>query len=88
MYKSDNMKNILIIDVDTTREKIMMFKKPNDIPLPQNTEEAKKMILEDVSCAFEAFCSLVNVVDQNGYGNKNDMVQTAIQHLNTLIEQK
>ena len=82
------MKNILIIDVDTTRDKVMMFKKPSDIPLPQTQEEAKKMILEDVSCAFEAFCSLVSVVDQNGYGKKNDMIQTAIQHLTTLIEDK
>jgi hypothetical protein len=79
------MKNILIIDVDTTRDKVMMFKKPNDLPLPQNKEEAKKMILEDVSCAFEAFCSLVMVIDQNGYGKKEDMLKTSIEHLNDLL---
>lgn len=78
------MKNILIIDVDTAREKVMMFKKPSDLPLPQNQEEAKTMILQDVSCAFEAFCSLISVVDQNGYGKKDDMLDTAIQHLTTL----
>ena len=79
------MKNILIIDVDTTREKVMMFKKPSDLPLPQTPEEAKSMILQDVSCAFEAFCSLVSVVDQNGYGKKDEMLKTAIDHLNSLM---
>ena len=79
------MKNIVFIDIDTDREKVVLFGKPTNTPKPTNAEEAQKMIMDDIASAFEGFCSLVHIADQNKYADKSTLVTEAIKHLNTML---
>ena len=62
------MKNFIFIDVDTDREKPIIFGKPPDITPPETTEGAKAMILNDIACLAEAISTLILMADQNNYG--------------------
>ena len=79
------MKNIIFIDIDSDRKKVVQIGKPTDTPKPTNAEEAKKMILDDLACTFEGFCTLIHVADQNKYGSKEDLIGEAIKYLNNML---
>ena len=79
------MKNILIIDVDTEREQPVMLGKPKDSPQPTNEEEAKTMILNDITCVCEALLGLISMSSANGYSNKERLVNVTISRLNDLL---
>lgn len=68
------MKNILIVDVDTEREQPILISKGEGVERPKDAAEASKMILEDISCLFEAMLTLVHIADQNEYTKKADIV--------------
>lgn len=78
------MKNVLIIDVDTERTPAVKFLKDRD--QPQSPEEAKKMVIDDISCACEGLCGLIHIADQNKYGEKKELVTTAIKYLNDMLK--
>lgn len=78
------MKNKIQIDVDTDRTPNVMIGHPPEFN-PTTPEEASKMILIDISCVFEALCSLIHLADQNAFASKRDLVNTAIEHLNGLL---
>jgi hypothetical protein len=82
-----NMKNLIIIDIDTEREQVVKINKPIDFIMPTTPDEAKKMITDDISCTLEALCTLIHVCEQNNYGNKKDLVNTCIKYLNDLSNQ-
>ena len=82
-----NMKNQILIDIDTSRDKIVQIKKMESFVPPTNQEEAKKMILEDVSCTFEGLCTLIHIADQNGYGKKEDLVRICVENLTHMISE-
>jgi len=82
------MKNIITIDVDTDRDAVVMISKPSTIPVPTTEEEAKKMILDDISIACEGLCTLIHIADQSKYGEKADLVKTSIKHLNDMLIDK
>jgi len=81
------MKNLIIIDIDTEREQVVKINKPTDFVTPTTPDEAKKMIIDDISCTLEALCTLIYVCEQNNYGNKKDLVNTCIKYLNDLSNQ-
>jgi hypothetical protein len=78
------MKNIIIIDVDTEREQQLQIGKPSDIKAPTSPEEAKSIIINDISCVFETFKHMIIIADQSGYGKKEDFIKSAIADLNSL----
>jgi len=78
------MKNILVIDVDSTREDIIKFSKPQEY-LPQKPEDAKEIFVNDITCTFEAFCFLLKAAHDNGYIDKNGLINIAIEHLTSLL---
>jgi hypothetical protein len=77
------MKNIIFIDVDTERERPIIFSKPPEITRPENHEDAKKMILNDIICLSEAIATLISMADQNGYATKTDLIVGTV---NTIYE--
>jgi len=78
------MKNKIQIDVDTERKPNLIIGHPEEFN-PTTPEEAKEVIINDISCIFEAFCELIHLADQSGYGKKSDYVKTAIEHLNKML---
>lgn len=77
------MKNFIFIDVDTEREKPIIFGKPPEITPPENQEEAKAMILNDIACLSEAISTLILMAGQNGYADKTDLTVATV---NTIYE--
>jgi hypothetical protein len=77
------MKNFIFIDVDTDRERPIIFGKSPEFTPPENHEEAKAMILNDIICVAEAISSLIKIADENGYADKKDLVVATV---NTLYE--
>ena len=68
------MKNTIIIDVDTDREQpILLGKGPETTP-PTTRDEAAKMLTDDIACVTDALISLVHIVDQNQYGDKETFI--------------
>jgi len=75
------MKNQIIIDVDTEREKPLLIGKGPEYPPPANKEEGQKMIVEDIACMVDALLSLVHVADQNEYADKAVIIPKIIKEL-------
>ena len=61
------MKNVVIFDKDTEREEPLMISKPEGFGQPKNEEEAKKMIIEDISTATEGLLTLTKIAHDSGY---------------------
>ena len=79
------MKNTIIVDVDTERDKPILIGKPPEIKPPETKEETGIMITTDISCLCEAMCELIHMSHNNGYAKKEDLVQAAIKHLNDML---
>lgn len=79
------MKNKIQIDVDTERTPSLTIGHPVEFN-PTNPEEAKELIVNDISCVFEAFRQLITLADQSGYGKKADYIKTATDELKKMLE--
>jgi hypothetical protein len=77
------MKNTLYIDIDSEREQPILIGKGPDSVGPQTKEEAANMVQIDIKCMAEALISLIHLADQNGYGDKEQLVNESI----ALLEQ-
>lgn len=80
------MKNTIFIDVDTDREKTIVFGKPPSVTPPQNENEAAKMILNDIACLAESLTTLILMADLKGYGNRVELVEASVKTLNQALE--
>jgi hypothetical protein len=76
------MKNSILIDIDSEREKKIIIGKPDVLEQPETPEEAKAMIIKDIADICETLCELIHIADQNGYAKKGDLVGAAINSLN------
>jgi hypothetical protein len=79
------MKNSIIIDVDTDRTPIITISKPLDQEIPSDVDAVKAMILNDITCVSETLSTLINMADQNGYANKNNLVNTIVVRLQEML---
>jgi hypothetical protein len=79
------MKNLIIIDVDTDREKPIIFGKGPDFQAPTTKEEAKEILTTDMGCVLDSLLNLIHIADQNGYGDKEVLVNQAIKELNQYL---
>ena len=61
------MKNVVVFDKDTERDEQLIITKPDDIKQPTNEEEAKAMIIADISTATEGLMTLVQIANDSGY---------------------
>lgn len=80
------MKNTLIIDIDTERDTPVKIGKPDNFKQPETKEEAKKVILDDITCVCETLCMLIKLADDNNHHDKNELIKASIFHLNKLNE--
>ena len=81
------MINSIFIDVDTDREKPIIFGKPPDFEPPQTKEDAAKMILNDISCLAEAITTLIVMAGQNGYADKKELTIATVNTIYNGLEQ-
>lgn len=81
------MTNSIFIDIDTKREKPIIFGKPPDITPPENKEEAARMILNDISCLAEAITTLITMAGQNGYADKNELMVATVNTIYNALQQ-
>lgn len=79
------MKNTVIIDIDTERAQIVKFSKPPEFVVPKNSEEAKKMIIDDISCTLEGLFKLIRIADKYNYATKEELINTTIKYLNDML---
>jgi|APCry1669189534_1035231.scaffolds.fasta_scaffold66976_1 hypothetical protein len=79
------MKNIIIIDLDTTRNKPIHISKPNGFVEPTTPEGIKDMVLGDISTLCEALCLLIKVADNEKVSEKKDLVETSVKYLQSLL---
>lgn len=80
------MKNVIIVDIDTERVNQIQISKPNINGIPTNKEEAKETLLKDVACLCEALRHMISISDDNGFSDKETLIETSIKHLR-LLEQ-
>jgi hypothetical protein len=81
------MKTSLIITVDTEKEFPISITKPSDIePAPANSEEAKTMVNKDILCLMEALCFMIDAAHDNGYGDRNELVNHSVIRLNKTLK--
>ena len=79
------MKNLIYIDVDTTREKQIMIGKGSEIASPTNRDEAREMIINDIKCVCETLCMLIDTADFNKYDKKEELVTESIKQLTKML---
>jgi len=81
------MKTSLIITVDTDNQIPIYITKPADTePAPTNPEEAKAMINKDILCLQEALCFMIDAAHDNGYADRNDLVNQSVIRLNKTLK--
>ena len=76
------MKNEIFINVDTERDRPVVFSKPPHIEPPQTREEAAAMIVNDIATISHALKYLILMAGYNGYANKAELIVGAIQTIN------
>jgi hypothetical protein len=82
------MKNTIFISIDTERDQPIIIGKPPEVPAPATPEEAKEMILVDINCVTEALCRLIDIANQNSYGELTELVNNAIVSLHSMKSEK
>jgi hypothetical protein len=80
------MTNTIMIDLNTERDPMILFSKPIEHEPPTNKDEMGKMIIEDIAFISEALTVMIKRADENGYGNKNVLIEAAVKTLNSLNE--
>lgn len=81
------MVNSIFIDIDTNREKPIIFGKPPDITPPSTKEEAKQMILNDIICLAQSLKTLIIMAQENDYASKKELVVASVNTINEALTQ-
>ena len=74
------MKNVVIFDKDTERDERLVITKPDGIEQPTNDEEAKAMIVEDISTTTEGLMTLVRIAHDSGYMDSDKSSELIIKY--------
>ena len=74
------MKNSVIFDKDTDREDVIIISKPDGVDHPTTEEEAKSMIIEDISTATEGLMTLVKIANDSGYMDEDKSANMIIDY--------
>lgn len=80
------IKNTIIIQIDSESDRQIQFSKPAGILAPTNRDEAGQMLLTDITCMAQAMKTLINVAGNNGYADKNELVNATIKTLYEALE--
>lgn len=74
------MKNVVIFDKDTERDEKLIITKPEGTEQPTSEEEAKAMIIEDISTATEGLMTLVKIANDSGYMDEDKSAQMIVDY--------
>jgi IS30 family transposase len=80
------IKNTIIIQIDSESDRQIQITKPASIPRPTNREETSEMLLTDITCVAQALKSLISVAGNNGYADKNELINACIKTLYEALE--
>lgn len=70
-----------MVDVDSEREKQVIFNKPNDFIMPTNPDEARLVIIEDLKTLAHGLGCLIRIAQDSGYGSADEMLNETIELL-------
>ena len=82
------MENILYINYDSERERIVELGKNDGFVQPTTQEENKVQLYDDLESVFQTLVYLIDVIEASGNGEKKKLLTTCVNKLNTLIEEK
>jgi len=74
------MKNVVIFDKDSERDEKLIITKPEGTEQPTSEEEAKAMIIEDISTATEGLMTLVKIANDSGYMDEDKSAQMIVDY--------
>ena len=74
------MKNVVIFDKDTERDEKLIITKPEGTEQPTSEEEAKAMIISDISTATEGLMTLVKIANDSGYMDEDKSAQMIVDY--------
>lgn len=72
------MTNTIFIDIDTSRERPIIFGKPPEFEKPQTKEEAAKMILSDIIGLSQALKELIIIATDSNYSTNTELIDAVI----------
>lgn len=75
------MKNIVEVDIDTSRTNTVMIGKANGLTGNETKDELAEIIVLDMATLCEGICTLIHVADQQGLKPSADSLRDCIKHL-------
>lgn len=75
------MKNIVEVDIDSSREVTVQIKKPEVFDSNKSNEEMSEIIVLDMATLCEGICTLIHVADQQGLKPSAASLRDCIKHL-------
>jgi len=75
------MENIINISIDLERDNVVRFTKPKSFDIPETHDEAKEMIIKDISHMCLALVDLISLADHNGYSDRVTLINTSVRFL-------
>jgi hypothetical protein len=82
------MKNTILIDMDTDREEVVKFSKPEQSLDLENEEVAREMVLNDLTTLCNALGTLIHLAHHNNYLSSDKSCKLCIDFLNTNFNTK
>jgi hypothetical protein len=79
------MKNEIILNLDTERNPMIQFNKPESYPRPTSRDEMHNVLINDIALLSESLTVLIKRADEYKYGKKEDLIKAAIDTLNSLL---
>lgn len=79
--KQNELKSVILIDVDSTREQQINFSKPDSEKEPETREDAYLMVMTDIRCVTYGLATLINLAAENQFADKENLLEQCIQAL-------
>lgn len=75
-------KNIIVVDIDSTRKEVVRIGKPHEFYQKGLTEEELgKQIINDMASLCEGICTLIHVAEGTGIKSSADSLRDCMKHL-------
>lgn len=77
----DIFKNILIVDIDSSRKESVKIGKPEEAKEPESPEEFAEIVINDMASLCEAICTLIHLAESQGIKSSANSLRDCIKHL-------
>lgn len=75
------MKNLIVVDIDSDRERKVKFSKLPDVQLPSSSEEAHQMIINDIATLAHGINELISIATQDNPQEREKYISAVIKTL-------